>query len=113
MKSILIIAILILLIGCQNQMDVDSVLKQNAELSKFIEKNPNYVIKEEKIITIEELNQLQNLNDSYGEWYKKIPSGKYKQLKLKGDDKISFIVLINEKNQVERILGLISVDINS
>lgn len=109
MKSVVFLFSVFFLLGCKPSLP--DILLTDKDLASFIAKNPDYVIEEMKRVTNNELHELQQQHNPYGEWYQKIPTGNYQQVSIKNKEGNGFLVLINEQNKVERILGLISVKV--
>lgn len=98
-------------VACQKEEDISSILQRNHDLAAFITKNPDYMIEDQKRISPQEMEQLQQNNDELAQWYQKVPIASYSQITIKNKEGNGFVVLINKRQEVERILGLISVSI--
>lgn len=111
MKRLLLL--LILLLGCTaKEIDdkrVLDILHTEPELHNFLA-SANLTIERESL-TIEDVVKLQQQDDAFAEWYKRVTAKPYLQVVVTNEAGTKFMALINEENKVEQILGLISVSI--
>jgi len=108
--------LLLFILGCAerrefSEQEVMRILYAEKELNNFMQ--TNVTLAQQETILPENLLELQKQEGGIGDWYRKVPSGKYLQVIIQNQQGNQFIVLIETKTKtVVDLLALITISLS-